>query len=317
MADASSTMDIRARIEAIAEDNTSGATALAARACDVLCAAAHDAAASGTGIEGVWEVGESLLAAQPAMVSIVNAVNAALTAAENAPELHMATAVRSRLDRLKRALQERPAAIADSAWRLLPERAVVMTHSFSSVVLRWLVEAHRRGHCAEAYCTESRPMCEGVALASRLTAEGVCVTLIADAAAAECVARVDAVTIGADGITPQGLVNKIGTYPLALAARRARVPVYVLCGSEKILGAGCIQPRLDDLDDPAELLPEPIPGVRVRNTYFELTPLSCVSAVLTESGAVAPSDLAALFQAVPVHHRLRAHRQPPSVGREP
>ncbi|MFQ5810510.1 MAG: translation initiation factor eIF-2B [Armatimonadota bacterium] len=289
-------MDVQAEIEAIASDNTSGATELTARACDVLREAAR-----GTGIDGLWEVGQRLLAAQPAMASMINAVNVALLAAEDASGASP--------ERLKTALQERPAAIATAAWPLLPANAVAMTHSFSSVVLRWLLEAHRRGRCAEVYCTESRPMLEGVALAGQLAAEGIRVTLIADAAAAGCLAQVDAVGIGADGITPGGLVNKVGTYPLALAAARAGVPVYALCGSEKILGPGCIQPRLDEPEDAAELLPHPLPGVRVYNTYFELTPLSCLTAVATEGGVVSPSDLAALLQAVPVHEYLmQAHR---------
>jgi translation initiation factor eIF-2B subunit delta len=286
-------MDVQAEIAAIASDNTSGATELTARACDVLCEAAR-----GTDVGGLWKVGQRLLAAQPAMASMVNAVNVALLAAEDVPG--------ASLDRLRTALQERPAAIATAARPVLPESAVVMTHSFSSIVLRWLVEAHGRGRCAQVYCTESRPMLEGAALAEQLAAEGIPVTLIADAAAAGCLGRVDAVGIGADGITSRGLVNKIGTYPLALAAAHAGVPVYALCGSEKILGAGCTQPRLDEPKDPVELLPDRLPGVGVHNTYFDLTPLSCLSAVATEGGVVAPSDLAALLQAVPVHRCLRS-----------
>ncbi len=293
-------MDVFAEIKAIADDNTSGATELAARACDVLCAAVGD------GLVKLWEVAQELLAAQPAMVSIINVVNTALLAADNAPETGLSFAVRRHLERLKTALHERPRAIASAAWRLLPRNAIVITHSFSSVVLRWLIEARKRGRCAQVICTESRPMLEGVTLARRLAAEGVPVTLIADAAGPQHAGQVDAVGIGADGITPDGIINKIGTYPLALAACRASVPVYVLCGSEKVLGTGCLQPRLDEPKAPAELLAEPAEGVRVENTYFEMTPLTCLAAVVTERGVVRPSDLAALFDALPIHVRLRS-----------
>ena len=73
--------------------------------------------------------------------------------------------------------------------------------------------------------SESRPGGEGVALARSLRAEGWDVTLVADAACGVLMREADAVVIGADSVRADGsVVNKVGSFPLAMAARTAGVP---------------------------------------------------------------------------------------------
>ena len=77
--------------------------------------------------------------------------------------------------------------------------------------------------------SEARPLNEGVRTARRLAEKGVSVTLITDAQMGLFVREAEAVVVGADSVLPDGsLVNKIGTHLLALAAREAKVPFYVM-----------------------------------------------------------------------------------------
>ncbi|KAF8071226.1 SAD2 [Scenedesmus sp. PABB004] len=81
---------------------------------------------------------------------------------------------------------------------------------------------------------EARPLCEGVSMARRLAAAGLAVTLITDAQAGAFMDEVDLVLLGADGVTPGGVVNKVGSRLLALAAKASGVPVVAVTDSLKI-----------------------------------------------------------------------------------
>uniref|UniRef100_A0A383WBQ4 Nudix hydrolase domain-containing protein n=1 Tax=Tetradesmus obliquus TaxID=3088 RepID=A0A383WBQ4_TETOB len=81
---------------------------------------------------------------------------------------------------------------------------------------------------------ESRPLCEGVSMARRLAAAGLNVTLITDAQAGVFVEQADVVLLGADAVTPDGVVNKVGSRLLALAAKAAGVPVVAVTECLKV-----------------------------------------------------------------------------------
>jgi translation initiation factor 2B subunit (eIF-2B alpha/beta/delta family) len=81
---------------------------------------------------------------------------------------------------------------------------------------------------------ESRPLNEGIVMAQRLAAAGVDVTLITDAQASVFIEESDLVLLGADAVTPAGVVNKVGSKLLALAAKAAGVPVVAVTDSLKI-----------------------------------------------------------------------------------
>lgn len=61
-------------------------------------------------------------------------------------------------------------------------------------------------------------------------------TICLDAAAAYVMERVDIVLVGAEGVVENGgIVNKLGTYQLALAAKALGKPVYVAAESFKMV----------------------------------------------------------------------------------
>jgi translation initiation factor 2B subunit (eIF-2B alpha/beta/delta family) len=105
--------------------------------------------------------------------------------------------------------------------------------------------------------------------------------------------HVTSVVLGADSLRADGsLVNKVGSYPLALVAQAARVPVYVLCETLKVAPDGW--PLALEEMDPSELLPAPIPGVTARNVYFDRTPAAYLTAIITERGILTSDDVSAI-----------------------
>jgi translation initiation factor 2B subunit (eIF-2B alpha/beta/delta family) len=109
---------------------------------------------------------------------------------------------------------------------LLPRS--VLTISFSTSVIATV----RRAPVEELLCMRSEPGGEGerTAEAARPTPARV----IEDDEALELLPA-EAVVVGADAVTPSGLVNKVKTRALAESARRRGVPCYAVAGAAKFV----------------------------------------------------------------------------------
>src|SRR5579859_3800255 len=105
---------------------------------------------------------------------------------------------------------------------------------------------------------------------------GLAVTLVADAACGVFIGEATCVALGADSVRSDGsVVNKVGSYPLALVAREAGVPVYVLCETLKI--AAPAFPLVLEEVDPVAPPPVALPGVTRRAVSFDHTPAGLIS----------------------------------------
>jgi translation initiation factor 2B subunit (eIF-2B alpha/beta/delta family) len=165
----------------------------------------------------------------------------------------------------------------------------VLTLSDSSTVRAGLLKA-ADGRGLEVVCLESRPLNEGLRLARALADGGVHVTVCVDAAAAALLPGCRAVVMGADSVGDSGIVNKVGSVAVALSARAAGVPVWVVTDRTKFLPEGFPQP-IDD-DRPADEVAKATGGVRVWNRYFEMLPFDWVRWVVTDAGPIDPLGLA-------------------------
>jgi translation initiation factor 2B subunit (eIF-2B alpha/beta/delta family) len=83
-------------------------------------------------------------------------------------------------------------------------------------------------------------------------------------------AAADAVLLGADAVTPRGIINKVGSRLLALAARAERVPCYVVADGSKLAPA-------------ASGFPLPLLGP---GALFEYVEWSLISRLITERGGL-------------------------------
>ena len=168
--------------------------------------------------------------------------------------------------------------------------AWIATLSASGVVARTIAELHARGQRPRVLIAESRPNLEGRAQAAALAALGIPVWIVADAALPMLLQQAAAVLIGADAITESGVINKIGSYIAALAAREHGVPVWALGVRKKLIPADTQALGIQEMA-PAELWGGAPEGVRPRNVYFEIVPITLLRGVVVEDSVLGVGEL--------------------------
>jgi translation initiation factor eIF-2B subunit delta len=275
------------RLQEIATNRTLGASELARR-----CLAILADSASASPIETPTELREQLMAQtarlvaiRPSMAPIQNLLNQWQRGLEAIP-LHDLEAARRFAQEtalaLSRESERAVSKIAKHATGLLGPGKTLMTHSLSSTVIA--ICQRLKDHGLRVILTESRPLCEGRRLARQLSAWAVPTTYITDAQIGLFVDQADAVIVGADSLLEDGsIINKAGTYLLALAARDRKVPFYACCESFKCPGKNGPMPKLEEMAI-AELQIPGWPHVTPRNIYFEMTPATLISGWITEKG---------------------------------
>jgi translation initiation factor eIF-2B subunit delta len=274
-------------LASIRADRERGASELARECLAVMAETArHTLAKDEAELNGLLHRrAECLAQARPSMAPIYNLLQRWLTLFNNERDVGLGTA-RVQAARLADELIEYSLrAVGETARQLAshlgPDRTL-MTHSLSSTVLAVFRGLHGQG--LKAIITESRPLYEGRLLAKRLSDWHVPTTLITDAQIGLFVSQADAVVIGADSLLPDGsLVNKAGSYPLALAARDQGVPFYVCCESFKRRSEAMGVPELEAMDA-TELDGPELSDVQVQNIYFDITPARLISAWFDEKG---------------------------------
>ncbi len=132
---------------------------------------------------------------------------------------------------------------AKRAAELLPDTARVLTHcNVSGELVAVARHCWEMGKKISVIATETRPYLQGTRLTAwELSQAGVGVSLIPDCAIAQVMARgeVNAVIVGADRAAQNGdVINKVGTYPLALMAQAYGVPFYVLAQDPRSTARG-------------------------------------------------------------------------------
>ncbi|KAJ1817433.1 translation initiation factor eIF-2B subunit alpha, partial [Coemansia sp. RSA 2599] len=112
----------------------------------------------------------------------------------------------------------------------------ILVHSYSRVIMGLLRRAVKQNKRFRVYITESRPDQSGLQAAEELKQLGVPCEVILDAAVGYIIEKVDLVLVGAEGVVESGgLINKIGTYQLAIIAKAAKKPFYALAESFKFV----------------------------------------------------------------------------------
>jgi methylthioribose-1-phosphate isomerase len=162
-------------------------------------------------------------------------------------------------------------------------------------VLRALKES---GSKFEVLVNETRPFLQGARLTAwELKKEKIPATLITDNMAGYLMqkGRVDAVVVGCDRVAANGdVANKIGTYMIAVLAKRHGIPFYV-AGPTSSIDINC--PTGKDIPieqrDPKEvshMFGKPLApkGTKVYNPAFDVTAQELVSAIITEKGVINP-----------------------------
>ena len=293
-------------IESIAADSHSGAAQIAERAADILLrrATSGEPASPDAFRRELLATGWALIRAQTVMAPLVNLVNSVLwkVESEDTPR-GLRQAVSHATDEFKRMLAQHALRVAEGALGLIGEGSRIVTISNSSTVQHALIHAQRAGRRLEVICAESRPSLEGREQAALLLNCGLSVTLLDDAAAIDVAAHADLVLVGADMLTNRGLINKIGTRPMALVAYEASVPFYTLCGSEKFLPPGFRPHQQPDMSVEDIWSDAPDHAGSVAH-FFDFTPLEALAGIVTEQGILPVAAVEAWLAATKLHPAL-------------
>jgi methylthioribose-1-phosphate isomerase len=193
-------------------------------------------------------------------------------------------------------------AIGRNGAELLGDSATVLTHCNAGAlatagygtalgVVRAACEA---GKSINVFADETRPFLQGARLTAwELHKDHIPVTVIADNMAGSVLSggRIDCVIVGTDRTAANGdVANKIGTYPLAVMARRHAVPFYVAAPLSSI-DLGCADGTAIPIEQRAPTEISEFAGTRITprgvdifNPAFDVTPAELVTAIITERG---------------------------------
>ena len=258
-------------------------------------------------LEAGWEI---LRSARPTAVNLAYAVDrvrsAALAAGVGGDEF-MAGAAREEAERIHAEEDAASAAIAAHGAGLLGGARRIATHCNTGALaaggrgtaLAVILALEQRG-AVHVLAGETRPLLQGARLTVwELARAGVSHDLVVDGAMAGLIRRgeVDAAIVGADRVAANGdTANKVGTYPLALAASAAGIPFVVAAPTSTIdaqLPDGdSIEIEERDADEVRAFAgaDATLPGTGVRNPAFDVTPAALITALVTERGVARPPD---------------------------
>jgi methylthioribose-1-phosphate isomerase len=158
-------------------------------------------------------------------------------------------------------------------------------------VIRGAIDAGKR---IAVIADETRPFLQGLRLTAwELAKDNIPVTVITDNMAGHVMksGKVNAVVVGADRIAANGdTANKIGTYMVAVLARKHNIPFYVaapistfdlsLKSGEEIPIEERDRKEVTHIKE-HQLAPD---GVGVRNPAFDVTPNDLINAIITDKG---------------------------------
>ncbi len=187
---------------------------------------------------------------------------------------------------------------------LIPKGARILTYcntgalatSGHGTALGVIRSTFERDRGVTVIACETRPYLQG----ARLTAwecmqEGIPCTLVTDNMAGHLMSKgeVDVVIVGADRIAANGdTANKIGTYMVAVLARRHGLPFYVAAPTSTFDPKTADGSVIEIEERPGQEVtgyrgvrwaPE---GVKVRNPAFDVTPADLISGIVCEKGVI-------------------------------
>jgi len=156
--------------------------------------------------------------------------------------------------------------------------------------------AYYEGKKIKVVCDETRPLGQGARLSVwELQRENIPVKLIVDSAAGYLMQQgeIDKVIIGADRVAEGGVVNKIGSLMVALAAKRFKVPFYVAAPKSTFDMENSIYDTIIEERSPHEVLYYGGCRIAPKNTEtinpaFDIVPADLITAIITEDGVIDP-----------------------------
>ncbi len=187
---------------------------------------------------------------------------------------------------------------------LFPDKGNIMTQCFGETIVGMMLRvAKARNKDIKLYIPETRPYFQGARLtASVAYDQGFDTTVITDNMPAYLMVtkKIDLFTSAADVISLDGhVVNKVGTYQIAIAAKYHGVPYFVTGIPDKAhdsISSVIIEERDPRLVLEARGIKNTLEGVKGFYPSFDITPPHLVSGVVTDKGIFLPYNLNKYFE---------------------
>lgn len=249
---------------------------------------------------------EVMRAARPTAVNLAWACDRMLSVAGHAPD--NVETIRAMLRRESEIMLAEDVAINKAMGKhgakLVPKKATILTHCNAGAlatagygtalgVIRAAVQA---GKQVTVIADETRPLLQGGRLTAwEMVAEGIPVKVAPDGAVGVLMAKgmVDLCVVGADRIAANGdAANKVGTFNVALQAKRHKVPFYVAAPLStvdlKTKSGADIPIEERDGDEVLSAMGKRIApqGAEAINFAFDVTPQDLISGIITEAGVL-------------------------------
>lgn len=183
---------------------------------------------------------------------------------------------------------------------MIPAHGAVMTQCFGETIVGQLCRALKEQGKAGVrfFCPETRPYFQGARLTATVCCDmGMDVTVITDNMPAFVMKKekVDVFTSAADAICMDGhVVNKVGTFQIAIAAKYNKLPYFVTGAPDKVhptVDTVTIEMRDPNFSLQAMGVKTAADGVKGYYPAFDITPPELVSGVVTDTGIYTPYDL--------------------------
>jgi len=192
------------------------------------------------------------------------------------------------INKLLRQLREAPKRIADRGKNIIKNNYSIMVHCHSTEALGIIERAWKEKKKIKVYVTETEPRDQGIITAKELAKRKIPVILIIDSAIEYFIKDVDMILVGTDAMRREGVVNKIGTYTMAVVAKEHKIPFFVAGNTLKLDKRKKF--KIEERD-PDEVYVEHMKTLEVRNPAFDITPWKYVKRVITEKGIMTPGNV--------------------------
>jgi methylthioribose-1-phosphate isomerase len=167
--------------------------------------------------------------------------------------------------------------------------------------IRWAIE--KQGKKIRVIADETRPRLQGARLTAwELQYDNIPVQVETDSMAGLMMrlGKIQKIIVGADRVVSDTVINKIGTYMVAMAAKYHNIPMYVVAPTSTLSLTETekdviIEQRDGDFEvgrlmgrAQQPIVPE---GISCINYAFDATPMELITGIITEDGIFTPKEL--------------------------
>lgn len=283
--------NIEKRLLDLKDDTTSGASEFIGKAIEIIKIYLDYVKDPNLDIkEDIFKLTRNIIYSRPSMAPLINCMGHLIH------ELPTITknSINSRLQSFENNALKRNENLEihfnDFLYSLGKDEISILLISYSSTIINLLLK--NREQKMKIYILESRPLLEGRKLANKLS-KYFKTNLIIDAAMGKFIDQVDFVLIGIDSVLSDGsIINKIGTYPLAVLANSNKTEVYAVGDTFKYNLKSHYGQEIIIERKPSEEVFEgrKNKNLEIYNYYFDVTPAEFITGIISDLGTLKIED---------------------------